>query len=40
VRADIPYGSAPQGSHKITFDIQAANGKDHVSEKSVFMVPR
>jgi cytochrome c oxidase accessory protein FixG len=40
VRADIPYGSAPQGSHKITFDIQAANGKDHVTEKSVFMVPR
>jgi cytochrome c oxidase accessory protein FixG len=40
VRADIPYGSAPQGSHKITFDIQAANGQDHVSEKSVFMVPR
>ena len=40
VRADIPYGSAPQGSHKITFDIQTTNGKDHVSEKSVFMVPR
>ena len=40
VRADIPYGSAPQGSHKIIFDIQAANGKDRVTEKSVFMVPR
>ena len=40
VRADIPYGSAPQGSHKIIFDIQTANGKDRVTEKSVFMVPR
>jgi cytochrome c oxidase accessory protein FixG len=40
VRADIPYGSASQGSHKIVFDIQAANGKDRVTEKSVFMVPR
>ncbi len=40
VRADIPYGSAAQGSHKIVFDIQAANGKDRVTEKSVFMVPR
>ncbi len=40
VRADIPYGSATQGSHKIVFDIQAANGKDRVTEKSVFMVPR
>ena len=40
VRADIPYGSAPQGSHKIAFEIQALNSKDHVTEKSVFMVPR
>jgi hypothetical protein len=40
VRADIPYGSTPAGSHPIQFEIQAANTRDYVVEKSVFIVPR
>ena len=40
VRLQIPYGSAPSGSHPIHFDIGTATGDAHVSEKSVFLVPR
>jgi cytochrome c oxidase accessory protein FixG len=40
VRADIPYGSADSGSHKIQFEIQALDNDDFVIEKSVFLVPR
>jgi cytochrome c oxidase accessory protein FixG len=40
LRADIPYGSAEAGSHKIQFLIQAKDSKDLVVEKSVFIVPR
>jgi cytochrome c oxidase accessory protein FixG len=40
VRLQIPYGSAPAGSHAIHFDISAAGGATHVREKSVFLVPR
>jgi cytochrome c oxidase accessory protein FixG len=40
VRLQIPYGSAPSGSHPIHFDIGTAAGDAHVSEKSVFLVPR
>jgi len=40
VRADIPYGSVPAGSHPIRFEIQTANTRDYVVEKSVFIVPR
>ena len=40
VRLQIPYGSAPPGSHPIHFDIGTAAGDAHVSEKSVFLVPR
>jgi cytochrome c oxidase accessory protein FixG len=40
LRADIPYGSAPSGSHKIQFEIQATDTDDVVVEKSVFIVPR
>jgi polyferredoxin len=40
VRADIPYGSSPAGSHPIQFEIQAANTRDYLVEKSVFIVPR
>jgi len=40
VRVQIPYGSAPSGSHPIVFDIDAASGQGKVSEKSVFLVPR
>ena len=40
LRADIPYGSAEPGSHKIQFEIQAVGSDDFVVEKSVFIVPR
>jgi cytochrome c oxidase accessory protein FixG len=40
VRLQIPYGSAPAGSHPIHFNIGTAAGDAHVSEKSVFLVPR
>jgi len=40
VRLQIPYGSAPPGSHPIHFNIGTAAGDAHVSEKSVFLVPR
>jgi cytochrome c oxidase accessory protein FixG len=40
VRLQIPYGSAPSGSHTIHFDISVAGGDTHVREKSVFLVPR
>ena len=40
VRLQIPYGSAPPGSHAIQFGIGDAQGRFHVSEKSVFLVPR
>jgi cytochrome c oxidase accessory protein FixG len=40
LRADIPYGSAEAGSHKIQFLIQAKGSQDLVVEKSVFIVPR
>jgi polyferredoxin len=40
LRADIPYGSAESGSHKIQFEIQAVGSDDFVIEKSVFIVPR
>jgi len=38
--AEIPYGSAASGSHKIQFEIQAIGSGDVVVEKSVFIVPR
>jgi cytochrome c oxidase accessory protein FixG len=38
--AEIPYGSAASGSHKIQFEIQAVGNEDVVVEKSVFIVPR
>jgi cytochrome c oxidase accessory protein FixG len=40
VRLQIPYGSAPSGSHPIHFDIATMGGDAHVREKSVFLVPR
>ena len=40
VRLQIPYGSAPPGSHPIHFDIGTIDGDAHVREKSVFLVPR
>jgi polyferredoxin len=40
VRLQVPYGSAPAGSHRIQFQIEAVGGDAHVSEKSAFLVPR
>jgi cytochrome c oxidase accessory protein FixG len=40
VRLQIPYGSAPPGSHPIHFDIGTIGGDAHVSEKAAFLVPR
>jgi len=40
VRLQVPYGSAPPGSHTIHFDVQVVGGDAHVREKAVFLVPR
>jgi cytochrome c oxidase accessory protein FixG len=40
VRLQLPYGSAPAGSHPIHFDVGTVGGDAHVREKSVFLVPR
>ena len=40
VHADIPYGSASAGSHKILFAIESLDGRSSITEKSVFLVPR
>jgi polyferredoxin len=40
VRLQVPYGSAPAGSHPIHFDVRTVGGDAHVREKSVFLVPR
>jgi cytochrome c oxidase accessory protein FixG len=40
VRLQAPFDAAPGGSHPIRFDIDAMDGTGHVTEKSVFLVPR
>ena len=40
VRLQIPYGSASPGSHPISFSIGDTAGQAHLTEKSVFLVPR
>lgn len=40
VHAEIPYGSASAGSHKIVFMIESEDGQASIQEKSVFLVPR
>jgi cytochrome c oxidase accessory protein FixG len=40
VRLQVPYGSSEPGSHTIHFEVGAAAGDAHVSEKSAFIVPR
>jgi len=40
VRLQLPYEGASAGSHAIHFEIEAINSPGHVSEKSVFLVPR
>jgi len=40
VRLQIPYGSAAPGSHPIRFEVEARGEAAHISEPSVFIVPR
>ena len=40
VRLQVPYGAMPAGSHPVQFDIQSVGHAAHVTEKSVFLVPR
>ena len=40
VRLQLPYGTVAPGSHPVHFDVQAADGSAHVSEKAIFLVPR
>ena len=40
VRLQVPYGAVPAGSHPVQFDIQSVGHAAHVTEKSVFLVPR
>jgi cytochrome c oxidase accessory protein FixG len=40
VRLQLPYGSAPAGSHTVFFEVRSADGRSQVSEKAVFLVPR
>jgi len=40
VRLQVPYDAAPPGSHPIHFNVSMEHGDAHVSEKSVFLVPR
>jgi cytochrome c oxidase accessory protein FixG len=36
----LPYDGAKPGSHAIHFEIEATDGSGHLTEKSVFIVPR
>lgn len=40
VRLHLPYGSQPAGSHPIQMEIDSTDGSAHVTERSVFLVPR
>ena len=40
VHLQLPYTAAGPGSHPIHFNVGTVNGDAHVSEKSVFLVPR
>ncbi|HSV51961.1 MAG TPA: cytochrome c oxidase accessory protein CcoG [Burkholderiaceae bacterium] len=40
VRLRIPYGTVASGSHPVHFEVGSVQGDAHVSEKSVFLVPR
>ncbi len=40
VRLHLPYGAVSGGSHPIHFEIGTVGGSAHISEKSVFLVPR
>ena len=40
VRVQAPFDAAAPGSHKIHFEIDALDSSGHLSEKSVFLIPR
>jgi len=40
VRVQAPYDAAPAGTHPIQFEIESLDSPGHLTEKSVFMVPR
>lgn len=40
VRVQLPYDAATAGTHTIHFEIVAQDSQAHVSERSVFIVPR
>jgi polyferredoxin len=40
VRIQTPFDAAPPGSHRIEFEIDALDSPGHLSEKSVFLIPR
>ena len=40
LRLQIPFDAMPPGSHPVRIDVGQADGDAHVSEKSVFIVPR
>ena len=40
VRVQAPYDAAEPGTHPIKFEIQSLDAPGHLSEKSMFMVPR
>jgi polyferredoxin len=40
VTVQLPFDAASAGSHAIQFEIEAVNASGHVTEKSVFLVPR
>jgi len=40
VRVQVPFEAAAPGTYPIQFQIEALNSTDHLSEKSVFMIPK
>ena len=40
VALQLPYGSAPPGSHTVYFNVRSTDSGAQVSEKAIFLVPR
>jgi polyferredoxin len=40
VRVQAPYDAAGPGTHPIQFEIESLDSPGHLTEKSIFMVPR
>jgi hypothetical protein len=40
VRLQVPLQGTTGGSHAIAFEIESLNSPGHLTEKSVFLVPR